>query len=144
MSERCPTCGNSLERVRADWKFEEGGLEGVVLKNIEILRCGECGDAPVIPRLESVLRSVALAVARKMGPLEGREITYLRKHAEQTPAEFAGLLGADHRTLERWESGDEAPRPETDRFIRLLALSLSEGLAALCLSGCFSKPPQVV
>jgi len=129
MNEKCPTCHGMVERIRGDWKFQEGGLEGVVLKNIEILRCGECGEAPVIPRLESVLRSIALAVALKASALEGREIRYLRKHAERTPSEFAALLGVKPAVLDRWEGGEEAPEPEVDRLIRLVALGLSEGLA---------------
>jgi len=79
--------------------------------------------------MESVLRSVALARARKQGRLNGVEIRFLREHERQTPAAFAGSLGTDQATLKSWENDQGAPGPEVDRLIRLLALGLSEGLA---------------
>jgi len=130
VDERCSACGAEAAIVRGDWKFRESGLPGVTLRDIELIRCGQCGNIdPILFRLESVLRSIALAVARKPYPLEGREIAVLRKYAERTPAEFAALLGIQPETLEQWERGEGLPATEVDRLIRLVGLSLGEGLA---------------
>ena len=131
MSEKCPTCGGTIENVRGDWKFQEGGLEGVVLKNIGILRCGESGDAPMIPRLESVLRSIALAVALRPPCWKGGRSATCASTPNGRRASLQLFWGVERAVLERWEGGDGAPEPEVDRLIRLVALQPQRGIGRL-------------
>src|SRR5712692_5417020 len=104
---KCPTCGGATEHIRGDWQFREGGLEGVTLKNVEIIRCRECGDAPVIPRFGELMDVLATAIARKTTPLAGREVRFLREHAELSPEQLAAVLGIEPAQIATWERGDE-------------------------------------
>jgi transcriptional regulator with XRE-family HTH domain len=128
MPDACSNCGAPTESVRGDYRFEETGLP-VLLKNIELIRCGRCGNVdPVIPRMSRVFQVIALALIRKKHPLKGREIEFLRTHVGLSRNEFASLLHAEPAALERWENDQERAGAQTDRLIRALALLLGEGL----------------
>jgi hypothetical protein len=91
--------------VRGDYEFKESGLRDVVLLDIELVKCGECGNVdPVLFRLEELMHLVAVAVLQKQYRLEGEELRFLRKHSELTQEEFAKLLHVDKTTLSKWEN----------------------------------------
>jgi len=128
MQEACSNCGAPAEAGRGDYRFEEIGMP-VVLKNIELLRCGRCGNVdPVIPRMSQVYQVIALAIVRKNHPLSGREIEFLRTHLGLSRQEFASLLHVDPAALEGWETQQQTPEAQADRLVRALALLLGEGL----------------
>ncbi|MFB3812861.1 MAG: type II TA system antitoxin MqsA family protein [Terriglobales bacterium] len=125
----CPVCGGPTQIVRHDYVFNESGLSNVVLEDIEFLRCKSCNtEVPRIPRLNDLIRAIALAVITKPYELTGEEIRFLRKYAERTAAEFAELLGVDASTLSRWENDQQKAGDQSDRLIRLIALGIGEGL----------------
>jgi len=125
MEKKCRLCGGSTHIVKHDYRFTESGLGNVVLKDVEFAKCDNCGEEAVrIPRLNDLMRSLALGVIAKPYELTGEDVRFLRKYLEFTAAEFALLLSVDKSTLSRWEGGSQAPGAQSDRLVRLVALGL--------------------
>lgn len=125
----CAKCGEPAKIFRQDYDFGESGLSNVVLKNIEVVKCGACGEiSPRIPRLSDLMATLAAALITKPYELSGEDIRFLRKYAAMTAAEFASLLSADPSTLSRWENEAQKPGPQSDKLIRVIALERGAGL----------------
>jgi DNA-binding transcriptional regulator YiaG len=129
VKERCSECGGEIQIVRGNHQFKESGLQNVVLCGIELARCKYCGyDEPIIRGLNDVMRTIALAVVSKPYRLAGDEVRYLRKYVEMTSDKFARLLHIDRSTLSKWENGEDPVGAQSDLAIRMLVMSLDDGL----------------
>lgn len=130
MRTKCPACGEKAAAVRKDYRFQESGLKNVVLKNIEVVECSQCGDLPRIPRLNDLMRAIALALIVKPVELTGEDVRFLRKFLQLTADRFSRVLGVDPSTVSRWETGDQEIGQQSDRLIRLVAFHMGDGLKA--------------
>jgi YgiT-type zinc finger domain-containing protein len=128
----CSNCAHNKAQVKIDnYRFEECGLDYVVLKGIEIVECPKCGNIdPIIPRPVEIMRILAQGVISKKSRLSGKEVRFLRNYLQMTGAQFARFLHTDKNTLAKQETGKTKIGPKTDLLIRLLALQLGEGLQA--------------
>lgn len=125
----CLECGGSLRIVRKDYPFTESGLNNVILKNIEVLVCDRCKtETPRLPRLNDLMRTIALAVIAKPYGLEGQDVRFLRKFLGLTSEAFAAILNVDKSHLSRVENGGAQVSSMIDRLVRLIALGLGDGL----------------
>lgn len=121
----CSACGNVGTVSVEDRDFPESGLRNVILKQVDVLRCGACGnDEVVISRLNDVMQTLAKAVVSQPYPLRGEEIRFLRKHLGMTQVAFARLIGIDHTNLSKWENNRERPGEQSDRLMRMYLLTL--------------------
>ena len=125
---KCPVCGTDARVKREDYKFTELGLKNVVLKGIEVISCPECGLSPRIPRMNDLMRTIAIAVILRPGRLAGEEVRFLRKHLGLTAERFSEVLGVDKTTISKWENDEDPVGTQSDRLIRLTALALGDGL----------------
>ncbi len=122
--EQCSNCGTEVQTVRGSYRFTESGLRNVVLRGIELIRCRKCGNEdPIIPRLTVLMRTIALALATKPYRLHGPEVRYLRTYMGMSGERFSALLHVDKTTLSKWENNDDPVGYQSDRLIRLLAIS---------------------
>lgn len=129
--EKCSNCEKDAKVVRGSYKFTESGLTNVVLQGIEIITCQHCGtEDPIIPRINDLMRCLAIAVICKPYPLQGEEIRFLRKYLRMTGDEFARLIDVDKTTVSKWETNDDQVGKNNDRLIRLTVLGIGEGLQA--------------
>jgi putative transcriptional regulator len=118
-----------MKKVRRNYVFKESGLSNVILKDIEVLECQKCGTAsPRIPRLNDLMRTIAIAIVGKPGALTGEEVRFLRGYLQKPAHEFARTLSINPSHLSRIENGSMKVGPQTDRLIRLTALIFGEGL----------------
>src|SRR5947209_16449448 len=125
----CLECGGALRAVRKDYPFAESGLSNVILKNVEVLVCDRCNtETPRLPRLNDLMRTIALAVIAKPYALEGQDVRFLRKFLGLTNEAFAAILNIDKSHLSRVENGATPVSATADRLVRLIALGLGEGL----------------
>jgi YgiT-type zinc finger domain-containing protein len=109
--------------LRRDYPFKESGLENVLLKDIEVLVCGQCGSAaPRIPRLKDLMRTIVVGLIAKPSELDGVEVRFLRKFMDETIGQFARKLGVHRSHLSRVENGSLAISKQTDRLVRTLVL----------------------
>jgi len=88
---KCPTCNEHAEREQHPHKYVEGGLDNVVIHDMEFLVCTGCDVA--YPLLRNVLE-LDKAVARKLldVSMDGDAAHFLRKHVGLKPAELAYIL----------------------------------------------------
>ena len=126
---QCSDCGSEAVVERGAWRFRESGLDNVVLKGIEIIKCPACGnEEPIIPNLDGLLRVIAVAIVTNRLPLTGAEVRYLRKYLEMSGDQFARILHTDKSTLSKWETGAVNIGSKSDLLIRSVALILGRGL----------------
>jgi putative zinc finger/helix-turn-helix YgiT family protein len=125
----CAECGGAAAVKRGTYRFRESGLDNVVLKGIEIVRCPACGEeSPIIPNLDGLLRTLAMAIVTSKQPLAGAEVRYLRKYLAMSGDQFARILHTDKSTLSKWENGAANIGSKSDLLIRAVALHLGRGL----------------
>ena len=145
--EVCPGCGNNRRAARKQYRFDESGVPNVSLCGIDVIECPNCGDSPIIPNLNGLMRTLTLAIVQKPARLSGQEIRYLRKRVNKTGLEFSKLLHVDNSTLSKWENNDDPVGDQSDRLIRLLTMALDPELskklkeAAESFSKAWRKPP---
>jgi putative zinc finger/helix-turn-helix YgiT family protein len=126
---QCSDCGSEALVERGTYRFRESGLDNVVLKGIEIIRCPACGnEEPIIPNLDGLLRIIAVALVTNRLPLTGAEVRYLRKYLGMSGDQFARILHTDKSTLSKWETGAVTIGSKSDLLIRSVALNLGRGL----------------
>ena len=126
---RCDECGSAVKVERGTYPFRESGLDNVVLKGIEIVRCLNCDCTdPIIPNLDGLFCVLALAIVTSKLPLSGPQVRYLRKYLGMSGEQFARLLHTDKFTLSKWENGATAVGSKSDLLIRAVVLHLGRGL----------------
>lgn len=125
----CTNCGADARIVRGSYDFAESGLKRVRLQGIEMIVCDQCGNVdPVIPRVNDLMRTLAVAVIAKPYRLAGDEIRFLRKYLRMTGDEFGRLMHINRTNLSKWENDEDKIGAQSDRLVRAIALSLGEGL----------------
>jgi DNA-binding transcriptional regulator YiaG len=126
---KCSACGSLAKVVRGSYPFTECGLPNVVLQGIELIRCSKCkNEDAIIPRVNELMRVLALAVVSKPYRLRGEDVRFLRKYLRMTNDEFARLIHIDKTNLSKWENNHDRIGPQGDRLIRLMAAALGDGL----------------
>jgi DNA-binding transcriptional regulator YiaG len=99
------------------------------LHGVEILHCAECGNEEVIiPRMNDLMRLLALAVVSRPSRLEGEDVRFLRKYLNMTQAQLAELLDVHKTNLSKWENNEDKIGEQSDRLIRTVAMVLGDGL----------------
>lgn len=126
---RCMVCGEKARTVKHDYKFTESGLKNVVLKNIEFTQCPGCDEeSPRIPRLNDLMRAIAVALILKPFELAGEDVRFLRKYLGISAADFSRIISVDKSTISRWENEEQSIGAQSDRLIRMIALAMGDGL----------------
>lgn len=129
MTHRCSNCGKDAKRIRANYLFRESGLSNIVLKNIEVIKCHQCGNEdPIIHRMVDVMKRIAQALVEKPFALTGGEIRFLRKYLGMSGDTFASLLHTDKTVLSRWENNQVSVGSKSDLLIRAVICNLGSGL----------------
>ena len=125
----CSDCGSVARVERGTYRFRESGLDNVVLKGIETIKCPACGNEdPILPNLDGLLRVLAVALMNNKLPLSGTEVRYLRKYLGMSGEQFARILHTDKSTLSKWETGAVNIGSKSDLLIRAVVLNLGRGL----------------
>lgn len=120
MSIKCGECGGAMQTRRGVFKHKALGLANVVLANVEIRTCKECGEQEVvIPAAEKLRTAIVHAIVTKPGRLSGEEVRYLRKFIGWSGSDFARHFGVEPGTVSRWENEHEKIGPAADRLLRL-------------------------
>lgn len=130
MKEQCSKCGADALLVWGNHRFDEMGIP-VLLKRIQLIKCPSCGAVePIIPMMSDLINALAMAVICQQRKLNGREIRFLRKYVRKSAGEFARLLHIDNTHLSKLENDRTTIGDQTDKYIRLLTMNLSEELQA--------------
>jgi putative zinc finger/helix-turn-helix YgiT family protein len=123
----CSNCGALATVVRGDYEFGESGLDYVVLNNIELFRCGNCGNVdPIIRNSKRLMERLLVGVASKSGRLEGQDVRFIRKQLKMTQESLGRLIHTDKTTISKWENNADPIGEQSDLLIRSLAITLSD------------------
>ncbi|MGH7271546.1 MAG: type II TA system antitoxin MqsA family protein, partial [Polyangiaceae bacterium] len=104
-----------------NYSYTACGLPFVALVGVEVRRCKTCGEHEVVlPRIEQLHRTIALAVIGKHARLTAAEVRYLRKYLGWSGADFARRMGVTPESVSRWENDREQMSAVADRLLRLM------------------------
>jgi|HubBroStandDraft_6_1064221.scaffolds.fasta_scaffold399799_2 transcriptional regulator with XRE-family HTH domain len=111
-----------------------GGLPVILLKAVEITRCGSCHEvlSKKIPNLQKLI--AAMAIVRVSDPLKlrGEDIRFLRKAMNWTGKEMAAALGVSPETVSRWENGKDLIGVANEKLLRfIVGTELEESAPAI-------------
>lgn len=104
------------------YHYTECGLDYIYLLNgYEVIDDPEFGECTSIHDIEELHKQIAKNIIEKSPVIRGQEVRFFRSEFKLTQTQMAILLGADLRTVQRWESEKKNdPIPSTaDKFIRL-------------------------
>ena len=107
---KCTEC-RQVEMVisKESIRYEECGLPNIVLKNVEVKRCPECGNSLVsIPALAGLHKSIATHLVQQSERLTAPEIRFLRKYLGWSKTDFARKLHVRPEQVSRWESDSKS------------------------------------
>lgn len=125
----CTNCGAAARVTRGCYQFKDSGLRNVVVQGIELARCPRCSNEDaILPRVNELMRVLALAVIGKPYRLSGEEVRFLRGFLAMTAEKLSRLLHVDKATLSKWENGEDPVGAQSDLLIRMLALALGDRL----------------
>lgn len=117
----CIECGGTMKVTRENHRYLESGLKNVILSDIEVGRCSDCGRVEVsIPRLADLHEGLARVISRKATRLAPEEIRFLRKHLGWSGVDFANAIGVAPETVSRWETGKAEINSTAERLLRVL------------------------
>jgi putative zinc finger/helix-turn-helix YgiT family protein len=120
---KCLECDGKLTTKRENYRYLASGLANVTLMNVEVRRCGSCGDHEVvIPHIEALHKALAAAIVKRTSRMTGHEVKFLRKQLGYSGVDFATLIGVSAETISRWENGKERMRPSAEKLLRLLVV----------------------
>lgn len=102
----CPDCRQgAMTENREAIRYDESGLPNLVLKDVTVRKCPECGHRLVsIPDLAGLHRCIAVNLVNKPERLMRPEITFLRKSLGWSKADCARKLHVRPEQVSRWES----------------------------------------
>ncbi len=122
---KCSACSETMRISRENYRYDESGLPGVTLVNVEVRRCPECGEHEVvIPHMEALHATLARVVAEKRSRLCPAEVRFLRKSLGWSGVDFARHMGVTETQVSRWENA--MPMAATaDRLLRLFVATLT-------------------
>lgn len=125
----CANCAADVRPVTSNYRYEESGLSNVVLQGIDVVECGSCGHREVmIPHLAKIHRAIALGLVNSPRRLTGPQFRFLRKYLGHSGELLAKHLHTDKTKISKWERGEDAIGPVSDRLMRLLVVALDREL----------------
>jgi putative zinc finger/helix-turn-helix YgiT family protein len=130
---KCELCGGAMvtrkATVERPYRYTLSGLDNVRLVGIDVHECPKCDiKVPVIPKIAALNKAIAQDLMMKKELLSGKEIRFLRKHAEIAAKEFAAMIGVTPAHLSRFENGKtENLSPGIDKLARAVIAAKTNG-----------------
>ncbi len=120
---KCPICGHKTTTAKKDWQYTESGFDNVVLEDITVHTCVECGEEmPVIKKMPELHKLIAYSIAKAPTALTGSMFRFLRKQLGLSATATAKLLGVTKVTVSRWENDASTIGSTNDKLIRMIYL----------------------
>ena len=105
-----------------DYRYDECGLDNVILTGLPVVNDDEGDDVITIPYISALHRRLVTMVATKNSGLDPKEIRFLRTELGMTQAQLAELVGREVQAIGRWERGENPIDRAAEVVIRAHAL----------------------
>lgn len=125
----CFDCGKGkLKETRENYRYMESGLPNVLLKDILVRRCPDCGAEYIsIPAIENLHRTIAMILVNKPGRLTSTEIKFMRKSLGWSGADFARKFHVASSQVSRWESeSSHQPMGKANELLLRTAVAIGQ------------------
>lgn len=135
--------------TRIDYRYDECGLDNVVLKGLRVLVDDDGEDVVTIPNVGLLHHVLMMEIAAKESGMQPNELRFVRTEFGLTQAELAALVGRDVQTIGRWERGEHPIDKAAEIVIRAKVLETTgnmlkmEELARRTLASA-SQPPFLI
>lgn len=107
---------------RIDYRYDECGLDNVVLQNLPLCLDDDGEEVISIPNVNLLHSMLFVQVAGKDTGLAPKEIRFLRSEMGLTQAQLADMVGRDAQTIGRWERGETPIEKAHEMVLRKAAL----------------------
>lgn len=111
-----------------DYRYNECGLDNVILKNLRVLVADDGEDVVTIPNVGLLHHVLMMEIASKESGLQPKELRFLRTEFGMTQAELAAMVGRDVQAIGRWERGENPIDKAAEIVIRAKALELTDSV----------------
>lgn len=138
-----------MTRVSIDYRYDECGLDNVILKGLTVLTDDDGEDVITIPNVGLLHHVLMMEIATKESGMQPNELRFVRTEFGLTQAELAALVGRDVQTIGRWERGENPLDKAAEIVIRAKVLETTgsmlkiEELARRTLASA-SQPPFLI
>ena len=105
-----------------DYRYDECGLDNVILKNLPVCIDDDGDEVVMIPNVNILHQSLLVQVAGKESGLLPKEIRFLRTEMGLTQAQLGQLVGRDGQSVGRWERGEAPIEQAHEMIVRQAAL----------------------
>ena len=112
------------------YHYASSGLDNVWLANGYTIRETPYGQGVSIDDIEGLHKMLALRVASKSGPLNRKELRFLRTHLNLSQGGLAKFVGVDEQTVSLWERNKKLPQA-AEIVLRMLVIQTYQGDAAI-------------
>lgn len=111
-----------------DYRYDECGLDNVILKGLSVVTDDEGEDIITIPNVALLHHVLMMEIASKDSGLQPKELRFLRTEFGMTQSQLAAMVGLDVQSIGRWERGENPIDKAAEIVIRAKALELTEGI----------------
>lgn len=112
------------------YHYVSSGLDNVWLTNGYTIRQTSYGPGVSIHDIDGLHKMLALQVANKPGPLNRKELRFLRTHLNLSQGALAKLVGVDEQTVSLWERNKKLPQA-AETVLRTLVIQTHKGDGAI-------------
>lgn len=113
---------------RIDYRYDECGLDNVILKGLAVLTDDDGEDVITIPSVGLLHSVLMMEIAAKESGMQPNELRFVRTEFGLTQAELAALVGRDVQTIGRWERGEHPIEKAAEIVIRAKVLETTGGM----------------
>jgi DNA-binding transcriptional regulator YiaG len=138
-----------MKRVSIDYRYDECGLDNVILKDLTVLKDDDGEDVITIPNIRLLHSVLMMEIATKDSGMQPAELRFVRTEFGLTQAELAALVGRDVQAIGRWERGEHPMDKAAEIVIRAKVLETTgqmlkmEELARRTMASA-SQPPFLI
>lgn len=113
---------------RIDYRYDECGLDNVILKDLTVLTDDDGEDVITIPSVGLLHHVLIMEIASKESGMQPNELRFVRTEFGLTQAELAALVGRDVQTIGRWERGEHPIDKAAEIVLRAKVLETTGGI----------------
>lgn len=113
------------------YRFTDGGLRNVWLKNGYIVHDTKYGKGVSFQDADGLIKAICLALIKKPSKLTGAEFRYLRNAMMLSQKSLADTLGYTDQAIAKWEKSGKIPKA-IEYVLRSLYQAKNNGNAKVC------------